>query len=70
MCPEALICVQLLDPACGALVIQSLDISIADGSIVVKPTHVKWTTGMIAAALGNNKIVRFLAASWHPDTDH
>ena len=49
---------QLLDPSCGAIVISSIDLSISDGSVIVKPTKVKWTTGMVATALGGNKIVR------------
>ena len=52
------LCVQLLDATCGTLVIENIDIAISDGTLVVTPTHVPWTTGMIATAVGNNKIVR------------
>ena len=48
-----------MDASCGALVIQNIDISISEGTLIVTPTHVKWTTGMVATAVGNNKIVRF-----------
>lgn len=54
---------QVLDASCGILVIENIDISISDGIIYVTPTNVRWATGMVAVAVGNNKIVRFLPAA-------
>ena len=61
-------CLQMLDPACGILVISSISISISNGVTTSKPAITTWASGMVAIAAGNNKIVRTshaTATNWH-----